>query len=120
MRISLLLIGAGLLLMVLASTWPQIRGVQPMWSNQQAAEYANSAASLHRLKHEASHAPKDPHVTESLEAAQRRFDVSTTALQAAKAGRATVVGILWWTGAALLLAGGSVFFAARGRAGAGR
>jgi hypothetical protein len=117
---AMTLIGAGIALMLLGSIWPHLWGVQTMWSDRQAAEYADSAASLHHLAHEASHAPSDARVAEALEAARRRFDASTAALASAKAGRATIVGFLRWTGAILLLAGGVVHFRTIRRIGAGR
>jgi hypothetical protein len=111
-RLAIVCIVLGLILLGVSFAWPRLIKDDQVWSDDQAHELSQAAASLHHMTHEAAEAQlKKTSDAErarwdaELKAAQDRYEKSRSQLDRAKRVRNTAAAVMRWSGVALLLIG---------------
>ena len=111
-RLAVVCIVLGLILLGVSFAWPRLIRDDQVWSDDQAHELSQAAASLHHMTHEAAEAQlkkisdaERARWDAELKAAQDRYAKSRSELDRAKRVRNTAAAVMRWSGVALLLIG---------------
>ena len=116
--LSLVVLGAGVLLVVLSQFWPSIIG-GVVWNEEQAREHAQASAKLHQLSHLRGRAKDDGHEHDenpegpSLEEARQRYERSQAMLLQARSYREGTARVMKWAGVLCSLLGATGYFVLR-------
>jgi hypothetical protein len=111
-RLAIVCMVLGLILLAGSLVWPRLIRDDRVWSEDQAREHSQAAASLHHMTHAAAEAQLKKtsdadraRWDEELKAAQDRWQKSRSELDQAKRVRNTAAVVMRWSGVAVLLVG---------------
>ena len=116
--LSLVVLGAGVLLVVLSLFWPRIIG-GVVWNEQQAREHAQASADVHHLSHLRGHTTDHGHEHaensegRSLEEAKQRYERTRASLHRARSYREGTARAIKWAGVLCSFLGAAGYFVLR-------
>lgn len=113
-------IALGLFFLLLAGLWSLVFSDKAVWTEPQAKEYQEAAASLHAAAHQRADAGKPPHANEpahnstvSYDEAKARYEKSQAALDSARSFQSRPAAIFRWIGGILCTLGLVGYFVGR-------